>query len=188
MTFSKYLMAREVHGLVQLLVLFLLLAFVVDATEAHQLAVSPSQPTNEQTITIGVTGNWPDGGGPAIKQWTRIGHLIRIDATGILPGIPRPIVPYQLYIEIGHLLPGQYQADYYIEVFAAPVLPPDMRAPPPLPDASISFEVLAAPEPIPALSSRTLALLSFLLLLVPLVVSGEKYRTSRKDNQRLGTL
>ncbi len=78
MTILKHLLARRVLALVQLLVLFLLLPFVVHANEAHQLAVSPSHPTSENTITILATGNWRSGGGPSLQQWSRVGQSIRI--------------------------------------------------------------------------------------------------------------
>lgn len=173
---------------VQLLTLFFLLAFFVDVTEAHQVTVNPSQPTDDQNITIEVTGNLPEGGGPSFNQWVQAGNVIRIYATGVLPGIPRPIIPYYFDVEIGRLPPGVYIVEYYLELFAAPIQPPGVQAPPTLPVATISFQVLSAPARIPALSVRGLILLSILFLLVILLVPGRKYLASSKDDYRRGTL
>jgi hypothetical protein len=192
MTNSSYCLVRKVSRRTQFLMLFILLTFVLEAQATHQLAVNPSQPTSENTITILATGNWPSGGAPSLKQWSKSGQSIRIDALGILPGIQQPIVPYQLDIDLGQLPPGQYQADYYVEVLAAPGPPPGMAAFPPLPDATISFEVLAAAEPmitepIPTLSPTAFALLILLILFMPQLTSRKKYKESAKSNQRLGT-
>ena len=156
-----------------------LLFLVIDANASSQLTVSPSMPTSENAISILASGHWPEGGGPALKQWVQDGNTIRIFATGVLPGIPRPIIPYQLNVDIGRLPPGQYRADYYIEVFAAPVIPPDVGAPPPSLVASVSFEVLAIPAPIPALSAVALTLLGIMLMLMSLLALGRSFRFSR---------
>jgi hypothetical protein len=171
---------KPVRAKVQLATLVLLFGFILDAAASHALSVSPALPTSEDTISVLITGDWPEGGGPDIKQWTRVGKVIRIDALGVLPGIVQPIVPYQLDIDIGRLPFGRYDVDYYIEVLAAPgSSPPGVEQPVALPDASFSFEVLAGPTPIPTLSAGALTLLGALLLLLSLVVFGENFRKSR---------
>lgn len=188
MTGSRY----KVFGRMQSLMLVILLVFVYDTLAAHQLTVNPSQPTSESTITIVATGVWPSGGEPSLQQWGKNGQSIRIDALGTYPGIPTPTVPYQLEIDLGELPPGQYQADYYVEIIAFPEPPPGMAAIPQSPNASISFEVLAVAEPlttesVPALSTFALAIMSLLLLLPALIFFHEKHRASAKSDQRLGT-
>lgn len=159
--------------------MLVLLFFVFDANASPQLTISPSMPTSENDISILVSGEWPSGGGPALRQWAQDGQNIRIFATGILPGIPQPIVPYQFSVDIGHLSPGQYRVEYYIEIFAAPDIPPDMGTPPPLPVATLDFEVLAVSAPIPMLSARALTLLGILLLLISVLAPGGFFRLNR---------
>jgi len=162
-----------------LVILISLLMMVFGASASQELGVSPEQPTSQDNVTILVTGSWPSGGGPSITYWGRDGQNVRIEAIGVLPGIPQPILPYQLEVDIGRLPPGEYQADYYIEIYAAPSPGPTPGIPvsPETPDASISFEVIAASESIPVLSFTAKVLLGLLLLLAPLVVPGVKHRT-----------
>ena len=183
MTHSDSSLPQKVQNPVRLLVLIFLFAFAFDAT-AHQLAINPSQPTSDNTITILAFGNWPSGGAPGLQQWSRNGQSIRIDALGILPGIQQPIVPYQLNVDIGRLPRGNYQVDYYVEVLAAPGPPPGAAPIAPPPDASLSFTVLAptTTETIPTLSTTALALLSCLLALMALMRINQKHIVNRWDS------
>ena len=150
----------------QLASLLLLFILTFNAS-AHSLAVDPAMPTASDSVTILVTGDWPGGGGPGITGWVRSDTSIRIDAFGVLPGIPQPIIPYQLMVDIGRLPPGHFYVDYYIDVLAAPGPSPESQGPlAPLPDATLEFDVLASTAPIPALSIAALTLLVALFLVL----------------------
>jgi len=157
------------HRQFRLVVLFLLFTLVLDA-KAHSLIVNPTLPTSNDTVTIVVTGDWPEGGGPAITQWSQSGTSIRIDAFGVLPGIPQPITSYELPVSIGRLPPGQYHVDYYLDVLAAPGPPPGLPGPPLPPVASLDFEVLAVSTAIPTLSRGAFIILCTLLLLLTILI------------------
>jgi len=178
MTVSSYNLTRIAHHSAQLAMVLVLLVSVFDANASHELTVNPSLPTSENTISILATGEWYSGGGPSLDQWSLDGQNIRIFTTGIIPGIPQPLVPYQLNVDIGRLPPGQYHVDYYIEVLAAPGIPSAMATSPAAPDASLSFKVLATPAPIPALSASALILLGVLLMFTSLLAPGGFFRFS----------
>ena len=150
------------HTGFQLAALLLLFSLVFEAN-AHSLAVDPTMPNGGDSVAILVTGDWPGGSGPSIKQWNRSDTFIRIDAYGVLPGIPQPILPYKRQVDIGTLPPGLYHVEYFIEVLAAPGQPTLSKAGL-APVASLDFEVLAIPTPIPALSVNAIILLIALLL------------------------
>lgn len=103
-------------------------------------------------------------------------------ATGVLPGIPLPIIPYQFSVDIGHLPPGKYHVEYYSETFAAPGVPPTTGGLPPVLVATLDFEVLAASTPIPTLSAGALSLLGILLLLISLFAApGGLFKHNRSE-------
>ena len=151
---------QPIHGRLQFAVLFLLFTLICDAS-AHSLSVSPVLPTNEDAVTIIVTGHWAECCGPAITGWLRSGTSIRIDAFGVVPGIPSPVIPYKFQVDIDKLPPGRYRVDYYLDFLAGPAPPPAS----PQPDAFLEFDVLTAPAPIPVLTPGTFILFSVLLLL-----------------------
>lgn len=129
---------------------------------SHELEILPPQPTVTDSIRLQITGLCPTNSFPQSAAWTREGSLIRVDSSVVIGGVPVPDSPYELLVDFGFLPPGQYRAEYFLELFAAPT--PTGGASPP-PDAVLEFEVSDAAS-VPVLDARLLALLAVLLAFV----------------------
>ena len=81
-----------------------------------QINISPVLPTQNDTIQITPSGEWPDSCIPLYQSHQIVNNVIMIDAVIDYPGIVclTVILPWGFTVDVGALPGGSYRVDVYI--------------------------------------------------------------------------